>query len=644
MCGIAGYFNKNKQDSYTKNKVSLMLDSIIHRGPDDFGIHLEDNFGSIGMRRLSIQDLSSNGHQPMFDESSLVCLVFNGEIYNANKKRDELLVAGFNFNSRSDTEVVLNLYLNFGDDFLDHLEGMFAIAIIDKREDRINPKLFMARDQVGIKPLYYSMNDEMFSFCSELTPFISAGIIKSNLNPNSLRQLLNFGSVKQPNTIFNGVNMLMPGHKLIYQNGNFECIKYWSLENKLNQFRSNLITSESPLIRVENSLRESVKNHLCGDVKIGTFLSGGIDSSLMAALLSIESPKTISTYSVGFNTNSDIKSELSKAKMTSKYLGTDHNEIIVNEKYVLDNIETFICSLDQPSVDGLNSFIISDYTAREVKVAISGTGGDELFAGYPWFRDMKEFKPDLISNSSNNFNKFYKYSFGGKLENLTRKKDFITYFSTLHHVFNLSETIKIMKPQVSNLNLNIYDDFIKSDVLKNEESILNRTSGLLLNTYLLNQLLRDIDACSMSKSLEVRVPFLSLDLIYNALSIDDLYKLTNKDNTAPPNSYRRNGEKSILFEISKKYLPPDFDMIPKNGFTLPFDDWLKGPLRNLVDESIEYLIINQSEFFDSTYLLSLKNDYFKNKVPWYKIWIFLILGRWLLNIDIITKKYISNEA
>ena len=644
MCGIAGYINKNKQDKYTKQKVSLMLDSIKHRGPDDFGIHLENNFGSIGMRRLSIQDLSSNGHQPMYNYNSLVSIVFNGEIYNANTKRSELLDDGYKFNSTSDTEVVLNLYLKYGDAFLGHLEGMFAIAIIDKRQDNLNPILFLARDQVGIKPIYYSMKDKVFSFCSELTPFVVASIIKPELNPNSLRQLLNYGSIKQPDTIFKGIYMLMPGHKIIYQNGKVKCEKYWSLEKGLKHFKSNLITSDSPNIRVENSLRKSVKDHLCGDVKIGTFLSGGIDSSLMTALLTKESSNKISTYSVGFNTDSELKSELSKAKITSKYLGTDHNEIIVNEKYVLDNIENFICSIDQPSVDGLNSYIISDYTASEVKVAISGTGGDELFAGYPWFRSMKDFKTNLISNWSNNYNKLYKYPFGGKIEKLTRKKDFLTYFSSLHHVFNLSETIKLMKPQLSKLNYNINDDFKNSDVLKNEKSILNRTSGLLMNTYLLNQLLRDIDACSMSKSLEVRVPFLSLDVIYNALTIDDSLKLASKDFSAPPNSYRRNGEKSILFEISKKYLPPNFDMIPKNGFTLPFDDWLKGPLRNLVDESIDYLISNQNQFFDSKNLLKLKNDYYSNKVPWYKIWVLIVLGRWLINIDSIQKSYIKHEA
>ena len=644
MCGIAGYINKTKQDNYTNQKVTLMLDSIKHRGPDDFGIHLESNFGSIGMRRLSIQDLSSKGHQPMYSNDNLVCIVFNGEIYNANTKKRELSNDGYKFNSTSDTEVVLNLYLKYGENFLVHLEGMFALAIIDKREDSLNPILFLARDQVGIKPLYYSIKDEVFSFCSELTPFVVASLIKPKLNSNSLRQLLNYGSIKQPDTIFKGIHMLMPGHKIIYQNGKVEFKKYWSLEKGLKNFKSNLINSNSPIIRVENSLRKSVKDHLCGDVKIGTFLSGGIDSSLITALLAKESSNKISTYSVGFNTDSNLKSELSKAKITSKYLGTDHNEILVDENYVLENIENFICSIDQPSVDGLNSYVISDYTANEVKVAISGTGGDEIFAGYPWFRNMKDFKPDFISNWSNNYYKFYKYSFGGKIEKLTRRKDFLTYFSSLHHVFNLSETIKLMKPQISNLNYKIDDDFRDSDVLKNEKSILNRTTGLLMNTYLLNQLLRDIDVCSMSKSLEVRVPFLSLDVIYNALSIEDSLKLADKDFNAPPNSYRRNGEKSILFEISKKYLPPNFDMIPKNGFTMPFDDWLKGPLRNLVDESINYLIHNQNEFFDSKNLLKLKKSYYSNKVPWYKIWILLVLGRWLINIDSIQKSYIKNES
>jgi len=638
MCGIAGYISNDEDINISNKAVALMLKSIKHRGPDDSGIHNENNFGSIGMRRLSIQDTSNKGHQPMYSDDLLVSIVYNGEMYNAQKKKQELIKNGQNFKSNSDTEVILKLYLRYGEDCLLHLEGMFAFAIIDKRLDNSNPKLFLARDQLGIKPLYYIIKDEEFSFCSELTPFVTANLVKPKLNPNALRQLLNYGSVKQPNTILTDVEMLMPGFKIIYQNKIFRSEKYWDLENSLKKFKTNFNTNDNPVLTIEHSLRNSVKEQLCGDVKVGAFLSGGIDSSLIAAFLSQESSQKISTYSVGFNTDSNIKSELSRAKITSKHLDTDHNEIIVNEQYVLDNIENFIISLDQPSVDGINTYIISDYTAREVKVAISGTGGDELFAGYPWFKSMKQFKPSRIGNFFEKSNYLLKTPLGGKIDKITKKRDFISYFSSLHQTFNIPEISKILKPQASLLNFDIYDDFQYSDVLKNDESIINRTSGLLLNTYLLNQLLRDIDACSMAKSLEIRVPFLSLDVVYNALTIEESLKLGGIDLSAPKHSYRRNGEKVILFDIAKKYLTKDFDLIPKNGFTLPFDQWLKGPLRGLVEDSIDYLSKNQTEYFETKYLLQYKDHYYKGKIPWTKIWVLMVIGVWLKNISLDLKE------
>jgi asparagine synthase (glutamine-hydrolysing) len=630
MCGIAGYINKTDTIENTSIILSKMLNLIKHRGPDDSGIHLEDNFGAIGMQRLSIQDLSNNGHQPMYDKTKNVCIVYNGEVYNAGKKRDELIKEGYIFKSNSDTEVILNLYLKFNEDCLLHLEGMFAFAIIDKRKDNLNPKLFIARDQIGIKPIYYVNKFNSFAFCSELTPIIATHIVKPLLNQNSIKQLLNYGSIKQPNTIFQDITMLMPGHKLIFQNGEARIEKYWNLQDSLNEFRDKQNYNINPILRVENSLRNSVKEQLCGDVKIGTFLSGGIDSSLIAALLSQESNKKINTYSVGFNTDSNIKNELSRAKLTAKYLETHHNEIIVDEKYVLDNIEKFITSLDQPTVDGINSYIISDYTSKDVKVALSGTGGDELFAGYPWFRNMQAYRPTKFYNKYFQNSFFLKSSIGGKIEKLYSKSDFLTYFSKQQQIYNFQELTNLLQFK---LNYNILDEFESSDVLKNEKSTINRTSGLLLNTYLLNQLLRDIDVCSMSNSLEIRVPFLSLDVIHNALDIDDSLKLGNLDLSAPIGSYRRNGEKIALFEIAKKYLPPNFDLIPKNGFTLPFDDWLKGPLREQVEFSIKYLYKNYSELFNENRLLKIKHDYYKNKLPWYKMWLLLILGKWLYNIN-----------
>lgn len=638
MCGIAGYFSKRDNVEYSNKKVQFMLSKIKHRGPDDYGIYDEKDYGSFGMRRLSIQDLTENAHQPMFSEDLLVSIVYNGELYNSSKKKNELIKEGFTFQSNSDTEVILKLYLKYNEDCLSHMEGMFAFAIIDKREDKFNPKLFIARDQIGIKPLYYSYQNKRLVFCSELLPLITSKNEKAVIDPNSIRQLLNFGSIKQPNTIFKDVCMLMPGHKIVYYNDEIKVKKYWDLKEGLSKFRSRQVRNLNPIITIEDSLRNSVKEQLCGDVKIGTFLSGGIDSSLIAAIASQESSNKINTYSIGFNTDLNIKSELSRAKLTAKFLETEHNEIIVDENYILDNIEKFISSLDQPSVDGLNTFIISDYTGKEVKVALSGTGGDELFAGYPWFKDMTDFKPTLISKFLVNYNFLSSIPLSGKIEKLKNTRDFLTYFSSLHQIFNVSEVAKIMKPQVSYLNFDPFYDFNSSDVLKDETSILNRTSGLVLNTYLLNQLLRDIDALSMAHSLEVRVPFLSLDLLYKALCIDDSLKLGIPDLAAPMGSYKRKGEKAILFMIGKKYLPPDFDLVPKNGFTLPFDDWLRGPLRNLVNVAFDYLVNEQTEFFDPKILVKIKKDYYNNKTQWYKVWTLMVTGIWLMNLNLSNKQ------
>ena len=634
MCGIAGIFSKSEQhtsNSILKDSMDSILNLTKHRGPDHTGIY-ESDFGIIGMNRLAIQDISNNGNQPIHSNfnKKKTSIVFNGEIYNFKKLKTKYL-NDVKFISESDTEVILLLYNLIGLDFLNLLEGIFSLIIID--ETNSEPIFIVARDKLGVKPLYYSETENSIVFCSELKGILKSGIIKPTISNSSIYEFLYQGSINQPNTIINEIKMFGAGKYGIYKNNSFKIYEYWNIKSIAENPNRN--TTYNNLIQnTEKKLVESIESQLISSVDVGVFLSGGIDSSLLAAIASEISNKKLNSFTVGFEDDKVGVSELSTAKKTSIHLGTNHHEIFIKEKDILDDLDDFITSIDQPSVDGLNTYIVSKYTSKYTKVALSGTGGDELLAGYPWFRKL--------SNNNIKLKKFPHYldeiifrsRLGGKYSNYIGNYNFQNKYLKANELFGDYELIKLLNGFNYNHLLKLKESLFTDINIDNLSNNLEKTTLTTFKLFLQNQLLRDIDSTSMYNSLEVRVPYLDTNLISElAFGVNPNYKLGNYIND---NSYKERGEKKIFFDISKKYLPENFDSGKKIGFTMPFDLWLKRDLKSDVEKSLNR-ISNSLEIFNKSYIENLYEDFLNNKQPWYKIWMIYILDKWLYNYNLYDK-------
>ncbi len=378
MCGICGVWGADKDFA-----VEAMTRAMNHRGPDDNGVY-RDSTVSLGMARLAIIDVTEGGHQPMKNPEGTVWIVYNGEAYNFKSERKHLEEKGYSFNSSSDTEVVLRMYEYYGDDFLLRLRGMFALAIYDRRRGAGRERLLLARDQLGIKPLLYAEAGEKLVFASELKALLASRLVEPEIDPDGLRLLLTYGSVYQPRTIIRGIQMLPPAHRMIVENGRKRIERYWSLGAN-RQIEFGALPYEKLVSEVTGALNDSVALQMVSDVPLGAFLSGGIDSSLLVAMMARQVSHKIKTFSVGFESEGALMDESDEAERTARFIGTDHYKVLVRGADVRDHIKHIAWSLDQPSVDGVNTYFVSRAARRDVTVAISGNGGDELFAGYPWF-------------------------------------------------------------------------------------------------------------------------------------------------------------------------------------------------------------------------------------------------------------------
>lgn len=642
MCGIAGIWGVSD-----KGIIKTMLNSIKHRGPDDEGILVDDQL-SIGMVRLSIMDTSDAGHQPMYSSCKNVVIIYNGEIYNHREQREFLKSKGYKFYSNSDTEVILNLYLFYGDSFLTKLRGMFSIAIYDKRLiDTGGKKLLIARDNLGIKPLYYSTINDKIVFGSELKAVISSGLVKQNISKHALIKLLKFGSVQQPDTIFEEIKMLEEGSYLVINNSKIENIKYSEIELAKDKSIS-LLSYNDQINLLDNALIDSVNRQIISDAPIGAFLSGGVDSSLLVALMS-KNVKDLKTFSVGFESEGSSIDETIDSKKIADFIGTDHNQVVVTGNDFKNSFFKIVKSLDQPSVDGVNSYFVSYAASKDVSVSLSGTGGDELFAGYPWFLNSKRFFSENLTNKEFLLSYVFKAkvfdrpslkdtTLGEVIEKYRSKSSFTSFFGRQHYIFSNKGIGSILNNDLLEFPSSGEDlgtHFSIYDVLK-DDSVLNRVTGLCLKGYLRNQLLRDIDVMSMTHSLEVRVPYLDPEIVKIALSIPDLAKIddSNKNLDSYTSSYRDLGSKKILIDVAKKYLPKDFDLQPKRGFGMPFDFWLRNNIRIFVEDAFSEESIVKRGIFSVKGLKSLYSNFLEGKGSWAQIWLITVIEFWFReNID-----------
>ena len=624
MCGIAGIAGIENHTPLVN-----MVKAMHHRGPDDSGTWNGDTI-HLGMARLSIIDLSAAGHQPMFSPDGRYVMVYNGETYNFGEERKKLEAEGVQFVSHSDTEVILHLFIKYKERCVDYLRGMFAFAVWDKQDKR----LFIARDHLGIKPLLYYYNDGKLVFCSEMKGMLASGLIDRKLSEEGLSLYLQKGFIAPPYSAIKKVFTLKPGHCLTWQAGSEPVIKpYWDIEKK----PTTTNTYGDAVKNVRQMVLDSVSEELVSDVPLGVFLSGGLDSSVVVgAMKAIGTPK-IDTFSVGFE--SDDLDETSDAEESANFFNTNHHKVIVGEKEVADDFDHFIFGVDQPSVDGLNTYLVSKATKKNVTVALSGLGGDELFVGYSW--QHKFYKNPQSANIIGGLLS----PFGGAIASMGSlgkkvKGRYINYASVkeyykgLHRLYSEDFLQANLQSRFSNLaHGGVMDNTIAQYPMQDNYTRLQQISKEDLRYFMGARLLRDSDAVAMPHSLEVRFPLIDSRLVEYVWNLPDEYKVHHNLSVEQLNkgyeqtlSYRQGGVKKLLFDAFEKELPANFDKRSKRGFKMPFEKWMRGLLADRVNNGIEKL---SGKIFTQQATQTLLNDWQTGKMPWNKAWALVILQAWM---------------
>jgi asparagine synthase (glutamine-hydrolysing) len=565
MCGIAGFYLR--EGMADESIVRLMCDQIQHRGPDDDGYHV-DGACAIGMRRLSIIDLST-GHQPISNEDGRIWTVFNGEIYNFQELRDDLIARGHSFRTNSDTETLVHLYEQTGGGW-EKLRGMFAYAIWDSRER----SLTIARDRFGKKPLYYAITDKGLFFGSELKCLRAAGV-PLEIDKEALRLYFQFLYIPDPWSAYKGVRKLPPGGWLKYHHdGRVEQGLYWRLPRPVEQPLPG-DSAEAARTRIRDTFDESVRIRMIADVPLGAFLSGGIDSTSVVASMALQSSEPVKTFSIGFEESA--YNELTWARMVAAKYGAEHHEIMVKPDAV-DLIQRLIHFFDEPFADSsaIPTYIVSEFAARHVKVALTGDGGDELFAGYPSFLHAEKLRnwnytPQILRQMIAWVADQLPYSAYGK--NYLRM---ISRSTTVERYFELNTTPYFLRSELLQPSWMLPCDeafFLKtfsSGLLESSADDVSQALFFEATVKLTGDMLTKVDRMSMANSLEVRCPLLDHELAAVAMNIPHSWKMKN------------GGGKQILIEALGDRLPPELLSRPKQGFGVPLPIWFRGALREML--------------------------------------------------------------
>ncbi len=617
MCGISGIYGLKSTD-VAYRYVTAMNDAIAHRGPDDDGLFVEENI-ALGHRRLAILDLSPAGHQPMFDQYENLCIVFNGEIYNFKEIRKEL--PNYLFKSQNDTEVILAAYVTWGEECLHKFNGMFSFAIWNKQ----TKELFIARDRLGIKPLYYSMQNEVFLFSSEVRGILASGLVPRKINKDVLQEYFSYQTVHAPNTLVKDIIMLLPGHHLTLKEGKMDIQRWWSpRENYSSASEGKKYTEVCK--DVHTLLYNAVERRLISDVPFGAFLSGGIDSSAVVGLMSQIQTQQVKTFTIVFD--EEEFSEAKFARLVANKFGTDHHEFRLTPDDFLRELPEALASLDHPSGDGPNSYTVSKITRQAgITMALSGLGGDEIFAGYPVFnRSLKlqeqawlyQFPQSLRQLAGRLYASVKKDTSSAKMAQVLGLKD-----ASLRNTFPLSRQVGSPDYVKSILSLKTFSADAMQRVLDIELDhngkaipLLSQVSIAEITSYMQNVLLRDTDQMSMAVALEVRVPFLDYQLVEYVLGISDEYKKP----IIP---------KKLLVDSLGTLLPPEVVHRPKMGFVFPWEVWLRKELKPLCEHSIQNLA--KRDFIQGDYLLDTWSRFQKGdkQVRWLDMWLCTVLENWM---------------
>ena len=612
MCGICGFISR--REISTKRLVE-MNNTMRHRGPDDSGVIIMQNDAySIGLahRRLSILDLSEAGHQPMSSQDGLITVVFNGEIYNYNKLKEEL--SDYNYKSTCDTEIIIAAYLKWGIKAINKFNGMFAIGIYDKRIDQ----LYLCRDRIGKKPLYYWCDGNNIVFASELKPIMKSPGFVPIMNKKVIGKFLFYQYIPEPQTIFENVYKVCPGEIVSFSRGIIKKDKYWSIDSVTKN-----IKYEDAKSQLKEMLLESCKMRVVADVPVGVFLSGGIDSSLVAALTqSIKG--NIKTFSIGFN--EERFNEAKYAKDIAAHLGTEHKELYLDESSMFEFVEDLPQYYDEPFADSsqIATMAVSKLSREDVTVAISGDGGDELFCGYNSYLDVLTNKKRIRQAL---FVKKILDATGLKNSRTFRKllpNNLNMFIDTYHKELGTVFWIGFYEQLLSNILVKeVYTNLNFDRIAYTDNEILNQ---MLLDqtTYLPGDILCKVDRASMRYSQEVRSPLLDYRIIEFANSLPFEYKY-------------KDIQKRILKDLVYDYIPKELLERPKRGFAVPVEKWLKNKLKDKVKTYSEINRLKKQEIFAPDAMNTFINNYFdevedsqfghldKTKI----VWSFYILQDWI---------------
>jgi asparagine synthase (glutamine-hydrolysing) len=621
MCGICGFLNFDGQ-RFTEADLKRMSDLLTHRGPDDSGYVIADfesglekkSSGTLGFahKRLSIIDLTPRAHQPMSDDRGSLVILCNGEIYNYLELRSQLIDLGHCFSSDSDTETMLYAYKEWGEEFVKHLNGMFAFALWDRKKQLV----LIGRDRIGIKPLYYSVAGMKFAFSSELKALLTLPYIERELNPVALCDYFETRYIPAPATIFKNIYKLEPGHFLRVTPHAITQHRYWSIPKFCES--NNAVNASQTLSGLDTLLNVVISQHLVSDVPMGTFLSGGIDSSLVTALAQRHYRGKIKSFTIGFKDKE--YDEAPYAAKVAKYLGTEHYEYYFDESELISIVEQLYETYDEPFGDAsaLPTLLLSKKASEIFKSGLSGDGGDELFHGYLWYEQIEKSRrlfqiPYFLRRIMFN----HVITGISRLRSLSglREKAFGRLISQKMAVYQDWEREALMKFRKGNYSVRLEQVFQNSTPCA--DSVRSGLAAVGFSTWLPDDFMTKVDRASMSVGLEIRVPLLDHRLVELAARI--------------PFSLKKRGNKGkyIIREVLRKYVPSSLFDRRKKGFSVPLARWLSGKLKCLVYDMLSDNNVKRYDVLDCSFVRKQVAAFRKNPSrEAVRIWLLLNLQMW----------------
>jgi asparagine synthase (glutamine-hydrolysing) len=614
MCGISGFYSYQKL--FPEMDLQQMNAALSHRGPDAGG-YFFDGLCGLGNRRLKVIDLSDSANQPFYSHDGRYVMVYNGEVYNYAEVAAELKkdFPEISFRTKSDTEIILEAFVRYGISFVEKLNGMFAFAIYDKAKN----ELFIFRDRVGIKPLFYYWNGRDLAFASELKSLKLLKQLPFELNKHAVYEYLHLGYIPAPHTIYKSVFKLDAGCYLKLSKNNLTIENYWSCESKID---STVLNNETDALnRLEALLASSVNYQMKSDVPFGVFLSGGIDSSLVAAFAASQSPNKVNTFSIGFE-EVDFN-EAEHAKKISDYLGTPHHEFTVSYSDALPLVDRMIDVYDEPYADssGIPAMLVSKLARQHVTVVLSGDGGDELFFGYGAYKWAGTLSNPLVKLFHSAIASSLKLIPSDRYRRAAGLFNYNDYGKIRSHIFS-QEQYLFSEKELSHLLLDEYKGAtqVQQEIQPRKRKLSDAEQQAIfdMSYYLKEDLLTKIDRASMQYSLETRVPYLDHRLVEFGLNLSPELKIKDGES------------KYLLKKLLHKKIPKQFFVRRKQGFSIPLSAWMQKELRHLIDDYLKKDIIEQFGIVQYHEVERLKKSFFSGRKYLYnRLWLLIVLHKWM---------------